>query len=113
MPGFVDYLAVLALGSLVGSGELIARYRDAPLRAITTGAAVFYVAINAVASVAAFGLVRVFGWSFGIQGNAPDAQRWVQVLVAGFSAMHYFDHRYSSYAPAARISAWGQVGFSR
>jgi hypothetical protein len=36
---FLDYAIVAVLGALVGSGELISRYRDAPAGALRTGPA--------------------------------------------------------------------------
>ena len=79
-------LAVTAIGALVGAGELVVRYRDAPGRALLCPAAFCYIAINAIASLATYGLIQVFGWGFG-QPDASRAQHWTQVLVAGFAAM--------------------------
>ncbi|HEX3041147.1 MAG TPA: hypothetical protein VHP56_03555 [Solirubrobacterales bacterium] len=42
--------------------------------------------INVAAAAGAFGLIRAFGWGFGQPGQS-EAQRWLQVLVAGFGAM--------------------------
>lgn len=89
VPGALDFAVVLVLGALVGGGELISRYRDAPTKALRSTPALFYLGVNAAAAVSALALVRVFGWTFGVSGN-PDALRWVQVLVAGFSAMALF-----------------------
>jgi len=52
-------------------------------------AAAVYLAINALASFAAFALTRLFGWDFGFSGS-PQARDWVQCLVAGFGAMVLF-----------------------
>ena len=89
-----DYAAVALLGILIGVGELVSRYRDEPLRALLArqgGAvpALLYLAINAVASLAALKLIHVFGWNFG--GDSTQANtRYTQVLVAGFGAMAFF-----------------------
>jgi len=83
-----DYAVVLALGGLVGAAELVARYRDAPARAIRSQPALFYVTVNAAAAAAALGLVRAFDWQFGMEG--AEEVRWTQVLVAGFGAMALF-----------------------
>jgi hypothetical protein len=81
---------VLAIGALVGTGELIARYRDAPLAALLSLAAIIYILFNAAASISALALVRTFGWKLGLGGASDHAQDWVQVLAAGFGAMALF-----------------------
>jgi hypothetical protein len=83
----VDYALVVCLGSLVGTAELIARYRDAPTRALKTVPAFVYIGVNAIAAGAALALIRIFDWDFG-QGG--DAKRYIQVLVAGFGAIALF-----------------------
>ena len=47
---FLDYAIVAALGALVGSGELVSRYRDAPAGALRTRPALFYILLNLAAS---------------------------------------------------------------
>ena len=84
----VDYVAVALIGGLVGLGELVARYRDAPGSALRNAAAGLYVGINALAAIAALGLIRAFDWKFGADDG--DALRWTRVLVAGFGAMALF-----------------------
>lgn len=44
----------------------------------------FYLFVNALASVIALLSVRAFEWDFGLQGTRAS---WTQVLVAGFGAM--------------------------
>lgn len=83
----VDVGAVGAIGALVGAGELVSRYRDAPVRALKCASALVYVGVNLAAAVAAYGLVSAFGWNFGAEG---DAIRWTRVLAAGFGAMALF-----------------------
>ena len=78
----MDYVAVALIGALVGFGELVARYRDAPGTALRNGAAALYVGINAAAALAALGLIHAFDWTFGAE--TPDALQWTRVLVAGF-----------------------------
>ncbi len=76
-----DYAAALGIGLFVGIGELVSRYRDAPLKALATPSAALYVAINAAAAAAAlFGLVTFW----------PDGGRVTRVLAAGFGAMAVF-----------------------
>jgi len=83
----LDYAAVALLGLLVGAGELISRYKDAPKKALYTGPALLYMALNVAASILALALVRGFGWTFNTTGSS---QRWTQVLVAGVGAMAFF-----------------------
>ena len=54
----MDYLIVAGFGALVGIGELVSRYRDAPGRALIAGSAALYVAINALAAAGALGLIQ-------------------------------------------------------
>jgi hypothetical protein len=89
MTSALDYAVVAALGALVGSGELVSRYRDAPAGALRTWPALFYIFINVVASIVALFVIRVFDWHFGVtSGN--DAVRWTQVGIAGTGAMALF-----------------------
>ena len=67
----------------------MSRYRDAPVRALSTLAAVVYLVLNLIAAVTALFLVRVFGWEFGV-ASGTDRLRWTRVLVAGFGAMALF-----------------------
>jgi hypothetical protein len=87
MAEYVDYAAVALLGLLVGAGELISRYKDAPKKALYTGPAIFYIALNVAASILALALIRGFNRTFNTTG---PSQRWAQVLVAGVSAMAFF-----------------------
>jgi hypothetical protein len=86
---WVDYVLAGGIGALVGASELIARYRDNPQRALATLPAFIYIALNASASLAALGITRVFGWSFGFNGTA-EGLRWIQVFATGFGAMALF-----------------------
>jgi len=85
----VDFAVVALLGALVGTGELVSRYRDAPEGALRNGPAAWYVFINIAASVVALGLIRAFDWKFGLTSTAA-ALRWTQVGVAGTGAMALF-----------------------
>lgn len=82
--------AAFLIGAAVGTGELVARYRDAPFKAIITGPGIVYVSINAVAGGAAFVLIRAFRWEFGVDPSNPFALVATQILVAGFGAMALF-----------------------
>jgi hypothetical protein len=70
------------LSAIIGASELISRYKDDPGAAIRSWPAIFYIAINSVASIGAFGLILANGW-FG-------SSRWAQILMAGVSAMAFF-----------------------
>ena len=80
-----DFAIVAGIGALVGLGELVPRYRDAPASAIRTPAAVLYIGVNALASAIALLLTRQLGW----EGTSDTNQqtRVLQILVAGFGAM--------------------------
>lgn len=80
-----DWLAAAALGALVGAGEIVSRYRDAPRKALETAPAAVYLLVNLSASVAALAAVRLGGVDFGIAGKA--LVRWVQVVAAGLGSM--------------------------
>jgi hypothetical protein len=85
------YFLVAILGSAVAVGELVSRYRDAPMRALATPPALAYIAINAGASLGALALIRAFDWKFGVSGSSGDpAVRWTQTLIAGFGALAFF-----------------------
>jgi len=86
---FLDYAIVAILGALVGGGELISRYRDAPARAVYNWPAFVYIALNVAASLAALAIIRIYGWKFGIS-IGETATRWAQVGVAGTGAMALF-----------------------
>jgi hypothetical protein len=88
----VSFFYVLAscLGIIIGTSELVSRYRDAPFRTLVTIPALLYVALNGVASFAALVLVREFGWLQ--QPSGPDDVKTLltQSLAAGLSAMALF-----------------------
>ena len=82
MNSWLDWVAVALLGGIVGTSELVSRYKDDPWAAIRSWSARFYIAVNAAASMAAFALIIAKNW-FG-----PG--RWMQILMAGVSAMAFF-----------------------
>jgi hypothetical protein len=85
------YTAVALIGGGVGVGELVSRYRDQPLKALATFAAMGYVLINAAASAAALAAILTFGWTFGLDPQTDrDAVVAAQLLVAGFGSMALF-----------------------
>ena len=77
----IDAAIAAALGGVVGASEIVNRYRDAPEAAASTLPARFYIALNALASLTALGLIHHNHWF---------NDRWTQVLMAGVSAMAFF-----------------------
>ena len=106
----LDYAIVAALGALVGSGELVSRYRDAPAGALRTRPALFYILINVAASVSALFVIHVFNWHFGVtSGDAPV--RWTQVGIAGTGAMGLFRSSLFTVHVGDRDIAVGPISF--
>lgn len=85
---FVDYFLVALLGAATGCGELMTRYRDAPLRSLKNMSATAYVALNALAGIVGLALLRVFNVDFGLTDS--NQLRWTQILVGGLAAMALF-----------------------
>lgn len=75
-----DWLVVASLGVIVGAGEIVSRHRDAPFRALLVRPALLYLLLNALASIAALGLIH--GTGLGANQAA-----WMRILVAGLGAM--------------------------
>jgi hypothetical protein len=82
------WLGAAALGGGVGLAELVTRYRDRPSALLPTLGFWAYLLLNAGASAAALGLIRVFDWTLGQE--AGSARTTTQVLVAGLAAMALF-----------------------
>jgi len=88
---FWYYVVAGVIGAGVAIGELVSRYRDAPVRAVFTFPAAVYIGVNAGASLAALAITRAFDWKFGVSGTSMDRDvRWTQALVAGFGAIALF-----------------------
>ena len=86
-----QWVVVALLGGLVGGGELVSRYRDAPTGALRTKASALYIGINVAASVGALALANTFGWNFGLSPSAGEGEiLWTRVLVGGIGAMALF-----------------------
>jgi hypothetical protein len=88
-PFAVDFAAAGLFGGLVGMGELVARYRDAPGRALRSWPAATYIFVNAAASIFALWLAQVYGWTFGADPGTDQA-RITMVLIAGFGSLAFF-----------------------
>ena len=81
------FIAAFLIGALVGIGEIVSRYRDAPERALWTMSAMLYVLINAGASCVALFVI----WKFKIAATGDSLRVIItQTLMAGFGAMAFF-----------------------
>src|ERR1035441_6523772 len=103
--GWLDWVAVALIGGIVGTSELISRYKDDPWAAVRSWPARFYIAINSAASVGALGLIHANGW-FG-------PTRWTQILMAGVSAMAFFLHVSAAARSAAVVAAMKGVDYAK
>jgi hypothetical protein len=83
------HLAVCIFGMAVGASEMVGRYRDAPFRTLSTGAALSYIAINAIAALCAYVLIRRFNLTFNLAATDPNLEL-VRAMVAGFGSMAFF-----------------------
>jgi hypothetical protein len=101
--GWLDWVAVALIGGIVGTSELISRYKDDPWAAIRSWPARFYIGVNCAASMGALGLIHANGW-FG-------PTRWTQILMAGVSAMAFFRTSLFVVRAGDRDVAVGPSGF--
>lgn len=89
LPDFVrTYGGVFALGFLVGLVELLARYRDSPLRALANGPAFVYEFVNGTAAVITLAVIRATGVTFGTPSDTAAATI-IPIFIAGFGAMAF------------------------
>ncbi len=77
------------IGLLVGTSELLTRYRDSSSAALRNVPAALYLGINALASVAAFAVAYVADWKFGTNATGNELL-CLQVAVGGFGAVALF-----------------------
>lgn len=82
------WLLAPVFGALYGMAELMPRYRDAPLRALSSWSGAIYIVTNAAASLGALAVVRALQLDLGFEDRA--SRDVAQVLVAGFGAMAAF-----------------------
>ncbi|GAB4487376.1 MAG: hypothetical protein Fur0016_18930 [Anaerolineales bacterium] len=82
---WLEWVVAGLFGALIGAGEIISQFRDEPDDALRTVPALGYMLFNALASLFALAIIRVFGWTMGVQD--PAMAGWAQVVVAGFGAM--------------------------
>jgi hypothetical protein len=76
------YLPTAAIGGLVGFGELVSRYRDAPWRVAIMRPGLLFIGVNALASALALFLLA----EFHTELHAPD-NNVLRVILAGTGAM--------------------------
>ncbi|HEX9989067.1 MAG TPA: hypothetical protein VGE45_11395 [Chloroflexia bacterium] len=86
-----DWVLVALFGGGVGFADLITRFRDEPFRAVRTMPGVWYIVLNALASMFALALSRAFGWTSGVGISSSDPNPWIaalaQSVAAGFGAI--------------------------
>jgi hypothetical protein len=103
-----DYTIAASLGAVVSSGEIVARYRDEPWDTLRSLPAIFYMLINALASMGALTMVRTFNINFGAnEVNTP----LIQVIVAGLGAMMIFRSAFFTMRVGDQDVAVGAVSF--
>jgi hypothetical protein len=91
VPQVIDFLAVLAIGALVGCVEVLSRYKDAPFKVALSRPGLIYIGINGLVALLALLAVRLFGWTFTDNPNySVEIIRWTQVFVSGLAAMTLF-----------------------
>jgi len=83
----IDWIVVSVFGAVVGVGEIVARYRGEPVNALKTAPALLYIFLNALVSLLALAVTRLFGWTFGADETNVEALRWTQVIVSGMGAL--------------------------
>ncbi len=83
------WVALIGLG--VGVVELVARYRDSPLRALRTFPAISYILLNVAACITCLAVLNIVkpGWIFDDK-SGKDVQQLYLILAAGFGAVALF-----------------------
>ncbi|MCG8504454.1 MAG: hypothetical protein MI755_07600 [Sphingomonadales bacterium] len=88
-----DFYLVAILGLLLGTAELMGRYRDDPVRIFKCFYAWVYVSINAVLAVISLILIQKLGLSFvpdPANSTPADAGRIYDIIAAGFGGAAFF-----------------------
>ncbi|MCI0598474.1 MAG: hypothetical protein L0Y50_08600 [Beijerinckiaceae bacterium] len=85
------WLWVALIGFAVGTVELVSRYRDNPLRAVTTFPALIYIALNVAAGIIVLAVLNIVrpDWLFTSGPSETESkEQWLYlVLTAGFGAV--------------------------
>lgn len=84
------YLCVAGLGGLVGAGELISRYQDAPRQAILSAPGLFYVLLNVLVSVLALAAVAILDAPADAAAGRSAEELLNLILASGLGAMALF-----------------------
>lgn len=82
------YAATALFGFLVGTTELISRYRDRPMAPLKTVPGMVYIVTNVVAAAGALWVLQTQSVTYDFGGKLPEALS--QVLLAGFGTMVFF-----------------------
>ncbi len=82
------YALVTIAGILVGTAELLSRHRDYPVRAITSGPSIGYLALNGVLSATALAIVNLAPPDWLMENGKLDPVK--TGLVVGFGAAAFF-----------------------
>ncbi len=82
---WLEWTVAGLFGALIGAAEIVSQFRDEPDDALRTFPAIGYMLFNALASLLALAVIRIFGWTLGVQD--PAMTGWAQVVAAGFGAM--------------------------
>lgn len=85
-----NYILVFVAGLLVGTAELLSRHRDYPLRAISSGPSIGYLALNGGLSVAALWVVKLSPPAFLMSADGAGLDPVKTALVVGFGAAAFF-----------------------
>jgi hypothetical protein len=87
MPIVVQLVVVAVLAAVIASTEVTSRFRDEPLKALTSWPAVGYLVVNIALSLGVLALAVGFSWRFGVSADSSALQLdLTRVLVAGLGA---------------------------
>ncbi|MEM9898026.1 MAG: hypothetical protein AAF742_01465 [Pseudomonadota bacterium] len=79
--------AALFIGSCVGAIELIGRYRDAPVEAIRSSGARWYILVNGVLAAIAFAALLLYSGPIQETGRALAKELIELVVISGFGSL--------------------------
>jgi hypothetical protein len=82
----LDVVLAFGIGVLVGTGELVSRFRDEPSRAVVSRPGLVYITVNGLASVFALYALRTLSPS----ATPSEQTRLLEILSAGIGAMALF-----------------------
>lgn len=85
-----NYAWVFVAGLLVGIAELLSRHRDYPVRAVTSGPSLGYLALNGILSIAALAIVSLSPPQWLMRAGGGELDPLKTALVVGFGAAAFF-----------------------